>query len=128
MIVEAVVAVSARGFGDERESAAALHAAALSPRRRSRLSSIVTDQRLRRVAFGMLADPNRVDDVLQEAYLKAFRRLPSRFENDRVESAWLYRIVYRCCLDELRSRRRRPETPGLAEASSGRPTRTPCSR
>jgi RNA polymerase sigma-70 factor (ECF subfamily) len=63
----------------------------------------------------MLADPNRVDDVLQEAYLKAFRRLPSQFENERVEAAWLYRIVYRCCLDELRGRRRRRETPGPAE-------------
>ena len=116
MIVEAVVAVSARGFGHERESAAALHAAALSPRRRFENLLDRHGPRLRRVAFGMLADPNRVDDVLQEAYLKAFRRLPSQFENDRVESAWLYRIVYRCCLDELRGRRRRPETPGLAEA------------
>lgn len=119
MIVEAVVAVSARGFGRERESAATLHAAALSPRRRFENLLDRHGPRLRRVAFGMLADPNRVDDVLQEAYLKAFRRLPSQFENDRVESAWLYRIVYRCCLDELRSRRRRPEAPGLVEEALG---------
>jgi RNA polymerase sigma-70 factor (ECF subfamily) len=32
-----------------------------------------------------------------------------------MEAAWLYRIVYRCCLDELRGRRRRRETPGLVE-------------
>lgn len=74
------------------------------------------ERRLRRVVFGMLADPNRVEDVLQEAFLKAYRALPTRFENDRVEAAWLYRIVHRCCLNELRSRRRRPESPGLPEA------------
>ena len=53
----------------------------------------------------------RVDasDVLQEAFIRAYRGLPDRFENDRQASAWLYRIVHRCCLNELRSRRRRPE-------------------
>ena len=72
--------------------------------------------RLRRVAYGMLADPARVDDVLQEAFIRAYRKLPRRFESERQEAAWLYRIVYRCCLNELRARSRRPETPGLAAA------------
>ena len=115
MIVEAVVAVASGEFGRERESAAAWHVAALSPRRRFENLLDRHGARLRRVAFGMLADSDRVDDVLQEAYLKAFRRMPSRFENERMEAAWLYRIVYRCCLDELRGRRRRRETPGLVE-------------
>jgi len=55
------------------------------------------------------ADPDRVDDVLQEAYYKAYRRLPRRFANEAHEATWLYRVVYRCSLDELRSRRRRRE-------------------
>ena len=71
------------------------------------------EARLRRVAYAMLADPHRVEDVLQEAFVRAYRKLPARFENERQEAAWLYRIVYRCCLNEIRSKRRRPEAAGL---------------
>jgi len=67
--------------------------------------------RLRRVASGIVRRPDAVDDVLQEAYLKAYRSLPARFASDAHESAWLYRIVYHCCLDELKRRRRRNEVP-----------------
>jgi RNA polymerase sigma-70 factor (ECF subfamily) len=76
------------------------------------------ERRLRRVVFGMLGDPDRVDDVLQEAFLRAYRGLPAAFDNDRLEAAWLYRIVHRCCLNELRSRRRRPESPGIPDDST----------
>ena len=67
-------------------------------------------RRLRRVVVGMVG-PNGADDVLQEAYLKAYRRLPKRFANDAHEATWLYRVVYRCCLDELRRTRRSRESP-----------------
>lgn len=67
-------------------------------------------RRLRRVVVGMVGG-DRVDDVLQEAYLKAYRRLPKRFANDAHEATWLYRVVYRCCLDELRRSRRSRESP-----------------
>jgi RNA polymerase sigma factor (sigma-70 family) len=98
----------------------ALHAAraareALSPRRRFENLLDRHEARLRRVAFGMLGDAHRVDDVLQEAFLKAYRSLPDRFENERLEAAWLYRIVHRCCLDELRTRKRRREVAGVIE-------------
>jgi RNA polymerase sigma-70 factor (ECF subfamily) len=73
------------------------------------------EARLRRVAYGVLGDANRVDDVLQEALLKAYRALPTRFESHGHEAAWLYRIVYRCCLNDLRTRRRRPETLSALE-------------
>jgi RNA polymerase sigma-70 factor (ECF subfamily) len=76
------------------------------------------EARLRRVAYGMLADPSRVDDVLQEALYRAYRKLPVAFETEQHEAAWLYRIVYRCCLNELRSRRRRRETFGLPDVPS----------
>ena len=64
---------------------------------------------LRRVASGVLLDADALDDVLQEAYLKAYRNLPRQFANEAHEAAWLSRIVYRCCLDELRRRKRRRE-------------------
>ena len=88
---------------------------AILPRRRFENLLDRHEPMLRRVALGMLRDPHRVDDVLQETYLKAYRKLPVRFESDRQEAVWLYRVLHRCCLDELRGRRRRPETPGEVE-------------
>jgi RNA polymerase sigma-70 factor (ECF subfamily) len=90
-------------------------AEAISHRRRFESLIERHEARLRRVAFGMLGDPHRVDDVLQDAFVKAYRKLPARFESHSHEAAWLYRVVHRTCLNELRSRRRRPETPGLSE-------------
>ena len=92
--------------------------AAVAPRRRFENLLERHEARLRRVAYGMLGDAHRVDDVLQEAFLKAYRSLPDRFENDRAEAAWLHRIVHRCCLDELRGRRRRREVAGVIELLS----------
>src|SRR5436305_3885794 len=66
----------------------------------------------------MLGDASHVDDVLQDAFLKAYRKLPAVFESAQTESAWLYRIVHNCCLDELRRRRRRPEVLGLVERAN----------
>jgi RNA polymerase sigma-70 factor, ECF subfamily len=66
--------------------------------------------RLRRFAAALLIDRARVDDVLQEAYLKTFRSGPT-FANEAHESAWLHTVVYRCALDELRRVRRSREMP-----------------
>ena len=88
---------------------------AVSHRRRFESLLERHEARLRRVAFGMLGDPHRVDDVLQDAFVKAYRKLPARFENELQEAAWLYRVVHRTCLNELRGRSRRPETPGLPD-------------
>jgi RNA polymerase sigma-70 factor, ECF subfamily len=93
-------------------------AEAVSKRRRFEGLLERHEARLRRVAFGVLGDANRVDDVLQEALLKAYRALPTRFESDHQEAAWLYRIVHRSCLNELRSRRRRPETLGVPDVAA----------
>ena len=62
---------------------------------------------LRRVAAGVLVDADSLDDVLQDAYLKAYKSLPAAFANTAHEAAWLHRVVYRTCVDELRRRRRR---------------------
>lgn len=93
--------------------AGALHAIS----RRKRFEGLLErhEPRLRRVAFGMLADPSRVDDVLQESFVRAYRSLPTQFESDGHEAAWLYRIVYRSCLNEVRSVRRRREVSGLPD-------------
>jgi RNA polymerase sigma-70 factor (ECF subfamily) len=93
-------------------------AEAVSKRRRFETLLERHELRLRRVVFGVIGDPNRVDDVLQEALLKAYRALPAHFESDGHEAAWLYRIVHRSCLNELRSRRRRPEQPGVPDVAA----------
>jgi len=62
------------------------------------------DHRLRGLAYRLLGDRDRMDDVLQEAYVKAFRSLP-RFKGDSALGTWLYRIVYNACIDDLRARK-----------------------
>lgn len=62
------------------------------------------DVSMRRLAFGLVGDRGGMDDALQEAYLRAYRGLPA-FHGDAAFGTWLYRIVYRTCLDELRRRR-----------------------
>ena len=59
------------------------------------------DLRHRRLAYRLLGDHDRMDDVLQDAYARAFRSLP-RFRGGAAIGTWLYRIVYNACLDELR--------------------------
>lgn len=100
-----------RSAGRDARFEQARAAEALSPR--SRFQGLIErhEGRLRRLAFGVLTDKGRVDDVLQEAFIRAYRKLPDRFESERHEAAWLYRIVYRCCLNELRSARRRRDLP-----------------
>ncbi len=61
------------------------------------------DHRLRSLAFRLLGDRDRMDDVLQEVYVKAFRSLP-RFKGDAALGTWLYRIAYNACIDDLRRR------------------------
>lgn len=59
------------------------------------------DRRLRALAYRMLGDRDRMDDALQDAYLKAFRAFPG-FRSESAVGTWLYRIVYNTCVDEIR--------------------------
>lgn len=74
------------------------------------------DGGLRSLAFRLLGDRDRMDDALQEAYVKAFRALPS-FRGGARLGTWLYRIAYNACLDELERGRRVVPLP-LADAES----------
>jgi RNA polymerase sigma-70 factor, ECF subfamily len=68
------------------------------------------DPGLRALAYRLLGDPDRMDDALQEAYVKAFRGLSS-FRGESSLGTWLYRIVYNACLDELKRDRRLVRLP-----------------
>jgi RNA polymerase sigma-70 factor, ECF subfamily len=78
------------------------------------------DRGFRALAYRLLGDSHELDDVLQEAYVKAFRALP-RFRGESTLRTWLYRVVYNTCLDQLK--RRRPEPAELG--SELRPTPDP---
>ncbi len=65
------------------------------------------DEAMRRLA-GRLVGAVTMDDVLQDAYLKAFLRLDS-FAGRSAFRTWLYSIVYRTCIDHLRTAGRRCE-------------------
>jgi RNA polymerase sigma-70 factor (ECF subfamily) len=67
------------------------------------------DNGFRRLAYRLLGDREELDDVLQEAYAKAFAALP-RFRGDSTLRTWLYRIVYTTCLDHLKRQRPEPVT------------------
>jgi RNA polymerase sigma-70 factor (ECF subfamily) len=80
------------------------------------------DDRLRGLAARMLAgDPHRVDDVMQEAYVRAYRALPG-FRGDADLGTWLYRITTTACLDELRRGQRRPQPVDLTAPGWERPS------
>ncbi len=59
------------------------------------------DDRMRALAWKLLGDRDRMDDALQEAYMKAWRSLGG-FREDADFGTWLYRITYNACMDELR--------------------------
>ena len=71
------------------------------------------EPRLRALAYRLLEDRDLTDDVLQDAFVRAFKSL-GRFRGDSSLGTWLYRITYNACIDELRRGRR--VVPLLAES------------
>ena len=83
--------------------------------------------RLYSVALRMLGDQADADDMLQEIFLAAHRKL-STFRGESALGTWLYRLATNLCLDHLRSRAGRSrqvtdsleDEPGLYDTSSNR--------
>ena len=63
-------------------------------------------RRAARIAYHYLRDPAEVDEVVQDAFLKAFLHLPS-FREDLFFELWFTRILVNACLDRLRAKTRR---------------------
>ncbi|AUS81474.1 RNA polymerase subunit sigma-70 [Actinoalloteichus sp. AHMU CJ021] len=66
--------------------------------------------RLYRVALRIVGDRADAEDVVQDAWISAWRALP-RYRGDAEPSTWLYRVVTNAALGRLRRRRRMPEQP-----------------
>ncbi|MBN2194143.1 MAG: RNA polymerase sigma factor [Polyangiaceae bacterium] len=68
-----------------------------------------TSARLVRLAARILGSQEEAEDVVQEAYVKAYRSLVSgQFDGRAAIGTWLFRIVSNGAIDALRSRARRP--------------------
>jgi RNA polymerase sigma-70 factor (ECF subfamily) len=55
-----------------------------------------------RVAFRITGNEADADDVVQEAFLRGYRKLDT-FESRANFSTWIYRIAVRCALDRLKA-------------------------
>lgn len=74
------------------------------------------DDKMRGVVWRLVPSRSEMDDILQDAYLKAWRSLET-FRGEAAFSSWLYRIVYTTALDHLKTQRRRRVVP--LEAAAG---------
>jgi len=76
-----------------------------------------------RLAYRMTGNEQDAEEVVQETFLRAYRRL-NKFESRSSFSTWLYRIAVNCSLDFSRKRRQvdehqvapNPELPDLVES------------
>jgi RNA polymerase sigma-70 factor, ECF subfamily len=59
-----------------------------------------------RLAFRMTGNEQDAEDVVQEAFLRAYKQL-GRFESRANFGTWLYRIVANCSVDLMRTRQAR---------------------
>jgi RNA polymerase sigma-70 factor (ECF subfamily) len=77
-----------------------------------------TSTRLVRLAARMLGSAVDAEDVVQEAYVKAYRALVTgEFDGRANVSTWLYRIVTNQAIDAMRGRARRPKPTDMADES-----------
>jgi len=75
-----------------------------------------TSARLVRLAARMLGNVVDAEDVVQEAYVKAYRALAGgEFDGRAGVTTWLYRIVTNQAIDAMRSRTRRPKPTDTAD-------------
>jgi RNA polymerase sigma-70 factor (ECF subfamily) len=78
-----------------------------------------TSARLVRLSARMLGSVVDAEDVVQEAYVKAYKALMSgEFDGRSNVGTWLYRIVTNQSIDAMRSRARRPKPTDTADLTT----------
>ncbi len=85
-----------------------------------------------RLLSRLIRDPGEIEDVAQEAFIKAYRALPN-FRGESAFYTWLYRIAINTAKNHLVAQGRRPSTTeteveeaeGFDEADSLRDVNTP---
>jgi len=71
-----------------------------------------------RLLARMVRDPGDVEDVAQEAFIKAYRALP-QFRGDSAFYTWLYRIAINAARNWQAAKRRRPVNISALESPEG---------
>lgn len=79
-----------------------------------------------RVAYRLTGNVSDAEDVVQEAFLKAFRQL-SRFEARADFRTWIHRITVNCAIDFIRARRHRETAHDPADLERGLTAAVPVS-
>ncbi len=75
-------------------------------------------RKIMRLLSRMVRDPSEVEDVAQEAFIKAYRALP-QFRGDSAFYTWLYRIAINTARNWQVANSRRPSTPTSNENEDG---------
>lgn len=70
------------------------------------------------LCFRILGNPEDAADMTQETFLKAWKNLEG-FHMESSLSTWLYRLANNCCLDLLRSKKRKPTISIVREDEEG---------
>jgi RNA polymerase sigma-70 factor, ECF subfamily len=93
------------------EATGATDARAHDPERQERLEAeaLTYLDPLYRTALRLSRNPQDAEDLVQEAYLNAFRAL-DRFEEGTNLRAWLFRILNNAFISQYRRRKRRPSS------------------
>jgi RNA polymerase sigma-70 factor (ECF subfamily) len=79
-------------------------------------------RKIRGAAYRIVGSEEEAQDICQEAFLKAFRALPT-FKREARFSSWLYQIALNLSRDRLRRRKNRSWV-SLDDADEARPRRT----
>ncbi|MCG2602375.1 MAG: RNA polymerase sigma factor RpoE [Achromobacter sp.] len=75
-------------------------------------------RKILRLLARMIRDPAEIEDVAQEAFIKAYRALP-QFRGESAFYTWLYRIAINTARNWLASQGRRPSAPNAIETEDG---------
>ncbi len=75
-------------------------------------------RKIQRLLSRMMREQNDIDDVMQEAFIKAYRALP-QFRGESAFYTWLYRIAINTARNWIASQGRRPSTPGQNQTEDG---------
>ena len=79
--------------------------------------------RLFQLAYRMTGNEQDAEDVVQEAFLRAYKQL-NRFEARAGFGTWLHRIAANCSLDYLRKRKRQDQQVDPVELTAEEPMST----
>lgn len=75
-------------------------------------------RKIMRLLSRMIRDPSDIEDVAQEAFIKAYRALP-QFRGESAFYTWLYRIAVNTARNWMASSGRRPSAPNAIELEDG---------